>query len=71
MGGIDIADQYQSYLSTQLKTWHSWFFFFLADRSINYQCLYSVQDGIQRQQRYHLDKLLSISNLIGLESGNT
>lgn len=36
MGGVDIADQYRSYLSTQLKTWRSWFplFFWLIDQSI-------------------------------------
>ena len=35
MRGVDIADQYQSYLSTQLKTWCSWFpFFWLIDQSI-------------------------------------
>ena len=36
MDGVDIADQYQSYLSTQLKIWRSWFFlfFWLIDHSI-------------------------------------
>lgn len=36
MGGVDIADQYRSYLLTQLKTWRSWFplFFWLLDQSI-------------------------------------